>query len=386
MRAVAAFSYATDKDRVEALQEYQQAVTLMQSAVKSTEDLISDASFLTHFLLLIHEVQSYPFSYFIYLQLHQIATAEESHWHQHLSTLLQITSLRRQIYGSERYPYMVWWLCTMDLEALFAGAPNSGEFVDTMLKSDLVPPPSYHLYPLGADGSSVVYGNELETIPVVLQLDYDVTTIAMRLALLARELRSSPGSNNRARAGGDARIRHVQVYELQECLRELWAQPSVGYIAQHVGRLPTRSKQLFEHAQTLYRACIIYSHTSMWRGQRLETSPDYDTEIAVASSQILGTASRMLERAGGLDTRFLVFPIFIAGMASPEGAQKMLAADLLERMERKAIGRNTVATRKGLERVYEVQNERFMTTGQSLDVDWWDVVKGGGALIVNFGL
>jgi hypothetical protein len=57
MKAVAAFSYGTDNDRVDALQEYQQAVTLMKDAVKSTEDLISDASFLTHFLLLIHEVR-----------------------------------------------------------------------------------------------------------------------------------------------------------------------------------------------------------------------------------------------------------------------------------------------------------------------------------------
>lgn len=57
MKAVAAFSFATENDRVEALQEYQLAVTLMKDALKSTEDLISDASFLTHFLLLIHEVR-----------------------------------------------------------------------------------------------------------------------------------------------------------------------------------------------------------------------------------------------------------------------------------------------------------------------------------------
>jgi hypothetical protein len=58
MKAIAAFSFSTDKDRVDALQEYQLAVTLSKDAVKSTEDLISDASFLTHFLLLVHEVSN----------------------------------------------------------------------------------------------------------------------------------------------------------------------------------------------------------------------------------------------------------------------------------------------------------------------------------------
>lgn len=58
MKAVAAFSFATDNDRVDAFQEYQQAVSLLKSTVQSTEDLVSDGSFLTHFLLLIHEVCS----------------------------------------------------------------------------------------------------------------------------------------------------------------------------------------------------------------------------------------------------------------------------------------------------------------------------------------
>ena len=343
----------------------------------------------------------------------QIATAaSESHWHTHLSTLLQITSLRRQIYGGrERYPFLIWWLCMIDLEAIFSSA-GSGEFVSAMLKSDLVPPPSYHLFPLGQDGSSIVYGHELETLPIILQLDYEVTTLAMRLGLLAHELRSQTSPQS-ATTGKpliitDPRIRHARVYELVESLRELWATLSVNYIAQHTQLLPARSAQLFDHAQLLYRACVIYSHTSMWAGQRLETSPDYDTEISVAASQILNTAARLLKpqiphtstsvdgtTVNAIAPRFLVFPLFMAGIAATDGSQKLRAAEMLEKMEFSAVGRNTGNVRKGLERVYEEQNSRFMMTGQSLDVDWWSVLgkgeAGGGrngerVWIVNFGL
>lgn len=269
----------------------------------------------------------------------------------------------------------------IDLEALFTGA-GSGEYVGAMLDNDLIPPPSFHLYPLGMDGSSVVYQTELDTLPTILQLDFEVTVLAVRLALLSQEFRlETLDSAHRARA---VRLRQSRIYELQESLRQLWATPSVMMVGQ-TEELPFRSKKLFEHACTLYRACIIYSHTSMWSTQSLDTSPDYDTEIAVASNQILQTTSRILAD-GMLDSRFLVFPCFMAGYASMVGDLKLTALELIGRMEKVSIGRNTAATKRGLAKVYEKQNERFMTTGQSLDVDWMDVMRGEGMVVVNFGL
>lgn len=299
--------------------------------------------------------------------------AEGSHFRQHLTTLLQISGLRRSIFGTERYPFIIWWLSLIDIDAIFSGA-SAGEFVATLLRSDLIPPPSYHLFPLGVDGSSVVYGNELDTLPVILQLDYEVSMLAVRLAILAREFRET----------GDGRMRHGQIYELQEALRGLWATPTIMLISQNTDRLPLRPKRLFEHAQTLYRACIIYSHTSMWSTQRVETPPEYDTEISVAANQILAATARLLDQGLG-DARFLVFPTFIAGFACHDGAQKILALELIDRLDKASIGRNTAAARKALERIYQRQNDRFMTTGQSLDVDWVDVLQQEQITIVNFG-
>jgi len=181
------------------------------------------------------------------------------------------------------------------------------------------------------------------------------------------------------------RVRQSRIFELQEALRQLWVTQGVIMVNQQLDQLPTRPKQLYEHAATLYRACIIYSHTSMWPGQRLETSPDYNTEIVVASNQILQMTRKALAEDRS-DCRYLVFPVFISGIVATDGAQRMSALDLLRVMEKNSIGRNTTATRKALAAIYEKQNERFMNTGQGLDVDWVEVMAERNLMVVNFGL
>ena len=69
-----------------------------------------------------------------------------------------------------------------------------------------------------------------------------------------------------------------------------------------------------------------------------------------------------------------------------DGSQKMMALDLITDMEKKSIGSNTRATRHALQIVYEQQNNRFMHTGHSLDVNWGEVMMEQGLQVVNFGL
>jgi hypothetical protein len=290
------------------------------------------------------------------------------------------------VFGGEIFPFIVWWICNIDLDALFSGV-GSGEFVSSMLNHDIIPPPSFHLYPLGLDGSSVVYADEVEVLPTILQLDYEVTILAMRLGLLAHEFRhdGTLGAMNAGQKEQAIRIRQSRTFELQEALRQLWVTQAVMMVNQDADNLPSRPKQVYEHAATLYRACIIYSHASMWPGQRLETSPDYDTEIVVASNQILQLTRKALAE-GRSNCRYLVFPVFIAGFVATDGAQRMSALDLLRSMEKNSIGQNTQATRKALAAVYEKQNEQFMNTGQSLEVDWMEVMVEKDLMVVNFGL
>ena len=130
---------------------------------------------------------------------------------------------------------------------------------------------------------------------------------------------------------------------------------------------------------------MIFSHTSMWPSQRLDTGPEFDSEIALCVSEILRTANAVVN-AGRLEHRFMIFPLFMAGFASMDGNQKMMALDLISTMERHSIGSNTRATRHALQIIYEEQTRRFMHTGHSLDVNWTDVMVEQGLLVVNFGL
>ena len=377
MMAVAALSLAHQegRERLDALQHYQQALPALSSNLRSADDLSSDGVFLTHFLLLVYEIAA--------------AEAEGANmWSQHLSQLLRISLTRREVFGGERFPFITWWICNIDLYALFSGA-GSGDFVGTMLKNDMIPPPSFHLYPLGMDGSSIIYQEETETLPVVLQLNYEITILAVRLGLLAQELKQEAafrGQNTTLQDQHvDIKIRQSRILDLQESFRQLWLSPNIMLLGQRISLLPHRTRQMVEHASLLYRACLIFSHTSMWMSQRLDTGPENDGEIQQCVSEILSTAEAILS-AERLEMRSLIFPLFMAGFAALDGGQKMAALEMIERMEKKSIGSNTTATRHALQIVYERQTQRFMNTGHSLDVNWADVMVEQGLQVVNFGL
>ena len=293
---------------------------------------------------------------------------------------------RREISGIERYNSIIWQICIIDLDALFTGT-GTGEFVGMMLKRGILTPPNFHLYPIDMDGSNVVYAKESYAQLTVLQLFLQVTVVAIRLALLAQEFRRdlSCGTEGTQQRNEDTRLRQGRIFELQERLRELFIAPAVIAIGHSLGVLPVPAKRLFERAAALYQACIIYSYTSMWSTQRSDMCPNGNIRVAMASKQILLTTSKIL-RSGRADRLYLVFPLFMAGFASSDGEQKSIAIRLIESMESDSIRCNASATRKALMVVYEKQRQRFMMTGQNLDVDWMDVIREQHMPILNFGL
>lgn len=127
MIAMAALSLAHQEGReqLKAFQHYQQALSALQD-----DDILSDGAFLTHFLLLIYEIAA-------------AKTEGSSLWAQRLAQLLRITLLRREFSGGERFPFIIWWICNIDLNALYSGA-GRGDFVGAMLNNGMIPPPSFH--------------------------------------------------------------------------------------------------------------------------------------------------------------------------------------------------------------------------------------------------
>ena len=125
--------------------------------------------------------------------------------------------------------------------------------------------------------------------------------------------------------------------------------------------------------------------TVMWPTQRLNNAQENEAEIAQCVSEILELASDTVSRHH-LEHGFIIFPLFIAGCAATSTADQALARDLIHRMEQESIGKNTRATRKLLEAVYERQNARLASTGRSTDVDWIQVMLESGLQVVSYGL
>ena len=117
----------------------------------------------------------------------------------------------------------------------------------------------------------------------------------------------------------------------------------------------------------------------------MSTSPAHEAEIAQCVAEILEFASDTVSRRQ-LEHGFIVFPLFMAGCAAATASDKTLARDLIHRMEQESVGKNTRATRKLLEAVYEQQKASLSSTDQSKEVDWVQVMKDSGLQVVNYGL
>ncbi|KKZ64832.1 hypothetical protein EMCG_09280 [[Emmonsia] crescens] len=374
MMAVSALSLSHQGkgQSIAALQHYQQTLPFLQTSMRSHQDLSSDG----------------------------IAAAEpggSNLWSHHLERLLRIFLMRNELFKTEKFPFIIWWVCSIDLYALFSGT-GTGEFIRAVLKNDMIPPPRFHLYPLGPDGTSIIYPEEKDILPSILQLNHDIFVLAARLGLLASEFRpqsayangtSMDNSSTNGSRGFPPQMvanREKRLFEIQQALRHLWETSNAAILEQQMDLLPSRSKEMLQHSTTLFHATFIYSHTSMWPSQCIETGGGPALEISQRTTAILHIASSIIH-AGRFDLRFIVFPLFMAGVASSSSSQKMLALDLLSGIEgNESVGRNVTTTRHVLQIVYQRQTEGYMRKGHALDVDWVEIMIEQGLQMVNFGL
>ena len=137
----------------------------------------------------------------------------------------------------------------------------------------------------------------------------------------------------------------------------------------------------------LYRACLIYSHTSMYSTQRF-LSPLFIHEVSQCSGEILRLAREIVSH-NHTERKFIVFPLFMAGFVSKCREDRTEILELVKTMEVDSVGRNLVAARQLLEVVYERQERRreelrregLMEAKE--DVDWVGLVEELGLQVVN---
>jgi hypothetical protein len=136
----------------------------------------------------------------------------------------------------------------------------------------------------------------------------------------------------------------------------------------------------------LFHVSQLFTYSSMWPRQRLESEFTPDGEIDHHAAEILRIAEQTTQTRRA-DRHFLVFPLFLAGATASASGLKMMAMELMTSMEDEedGMGRNAATTRAILQTVYERQLECLMRVGHTLDVDWADLMAQEGLQMVNFG-
>ena len=221
---------------LEALQHYQQALPLLQASLHNEEDLASDGVFLTHFILLLYEIAAGEVRSF-------------SYWQQHITQLLRITLLRRKIYGTEPYNFVIWWVANIDTHVVLSGM-GSGEFIESMLRNDLLPSG------LGSDlqhspSNRLPATNEMVPLPSSLSFHRRICVVIAQLSILARDIREEARKLLPHQPNPDTIARwHRRIEALRDTLRRTWNGQMSEHIAQRPDShqlLPVNARGIFEH-------------------------------------------------------------------------------------------------------------------------------------------
>lgn len=156
---------------------------------------------------------------------------------------------RHDLYGTERYSFVIWWTCVIDTHALLTGGGN-GNYVETLLKKNMLPVLNNPLRPSGALGRDSSLLNDIENHPSVLEFHRMITIQAARLGLLARNLRQEAAQRkNRVVTTEEARRRVQEVDCFRDRLMHLWNTTLTTFRALgHTNDcIPVRDRGIFEH-------------------------------------------------------------------------------------------------------------------------------------------
>ncbi|KAI2817775.1 transcriptional regulator family: Fungal Specific TF [Aspergillus niger] len=322
------------------------------------EDLLSDALYLTHFLLLVYEVVA-------------ANPGGSNLWSHHVSRLLHLALLRQSIPGAERFPCIAWWVCHVDLYALFSGA-GTGDFVRAVLDNQLLLDLQSLCYAVGPSDSE--YPHADNSLPLIVRLYHDTFILAIRIGLLAVGTRGVKGSYLNNYLGSQQQ----ELREVHDVLKRLWSQQEVGYLYQNQVSLSSQSQSLLQPLAILYHTSLLFSSTSSWPGQRLESGAVADEEIHHHAMRILQIVSGIVEKGREGDRRFIAFPIFLAGAVAPTSGLKMMALELLSNLEEGEIGYNAATTCQMLQVFFERQIQHSQRGGHALEVEWAEVLAEHG--------
>lgn len=140
-----------------------------------------------------------------------------------MASLKQIIQLRRQTLESEPFPYVIWWTCLIDLNALLSGSGDGNVFL-TLIQNDMVPTGFEMKESPSFLGSAAIFEGDRDMVTAAWMLQREVCIAAARIGKMALQLRAlyphaSQGQNITPRQMQDFRQR---VSRMMDMLHHAW--------------------------------------------------------------------------------------------------------------------------------------------------------------------
>ncbi|KAF7894557.1 uncharacterized protein EAF01_010008 [Botrytis porri] len=330
------------------LERYHMVITALGNSVKTEEDARSDGALFTHYLLLLFEVA---------------ATGHRTlnMWEQHSSRIQSILQLRQKAYGKEPHGFII---------------------VVSVMKYALE----------NQSINMIIMPEAFRQMPDLLRMNRELTLIALEMAQTGRALKVEQQDLSKPRLEvnmDECRSMHELHILLME-FRETWSRfleaktPEESWLRE-LAKLPSGPFTCRTHVHLFYRACKIYYHTSMYQGQSLVLAAEVEEQLSTCAREIILITKMMID-LGCLGSRFIVFPIFMAGMASRVTEEKQSALAFLRRLEETSFGSNTKTMRILLASIIEKQGIAILQTGNHLCVNWIEELQSSGQQLIMVGL
>ena len=181
-------------------------------------------------------------------------------WRPHLRALCVIILKRHEMFGFERYPFIIFYVLIIDSLATLSSC-SKGEFVDTIVKHQLL---TIALPPLRLGSSEYLYPEEVASFAPVQLFGQRITILSCRLGQLANELREQARQGRFVHGRGwvpspaEFARREARVAEIRNALTSVW-HDEMPMVVQGQGlargaNLPTRMESCFQY--------VRLSHTS----------------------------------------------------------------------------------------------------------------------------
>ncbi|KAH7378960.1 fungal-specific transcription factor domain-containing protein [Cadophora sp. MPI-SDFR-AT-0126] len=372
MMALSALSIAHKKRsyNAKALGHYQQVISALQTTIQSSQDFYSDGALLTHLILLFYEITAREFNM----------------WQHHCDQLLRIISRRREAHNVDRFDFIIWMICCIDVYALLS-AGGTGMFVEVVLNQNMLLSERC-LLPETAGQPQVIYPEEQAYFPGIIATNQEIVLIALQVGRLGRALRAEASQRrfvDSAHVLDDTHIQNLRQLMLNS--RTKWKSQFPDYWTwlRTPDNLPPRVFEWVEHSYLLLRVCMLYTHTSMYSGQLHDLEPGTEAQIEACCAEILDAVSTILSKER-FDPRYIVFPLFLAGFCTRNLTEKSMALRLIIEVEKNEYGRVTNNVRRLLQTIYEKQSAAVTKTGNADSVDWVDEMERSGQRLIIYGL